>query len=48
MQTVTSIVRTAASYPGGLAELLRLVQLAEGPSTAWQRVEEYSRAPWAT
>ena len=38
---VMSIIRTAASYPGGLAELLGLIQLAEGPSTSWQRVEEY-------
>jgi hypothetical protein len=42
---VLSIVRTAANYPGGLSALLEIVHLYEGPSSAWQQVEEYLAGP---
>jgi hypothetical protein len=44
---VMSILRAASAYPGGLSELLQLVQAFEGPSTAWQAVEAYVSGPLA-
>lgn len=40
-----SIVRTAASYPGGLTALLEVVHAYEGTSIPWQQVEAYVSGP---
>ena len=37
---VMNIVKTAAGYPGGLEETLKVLQYFDGESAAWRRVEK--------
>lgn len=43
-QDVDSIFSTCADFEGGIAELLQIVEYQEGPSRAWQKVQEMKQS----